>query len=132
MLGPTARSTAEELTQAQIQQVYEHVAELGQQPSDYLISHGPSLYSDMMDRVLIGPDAFPAALPDGSIASQLSARAAIAHETGHMLTTRMGVSFAAGSAEDEALASLVGKYLFGLTPEEQSVLSQHAQYWLRK
>ena len=116
------RNTAEELTLEQIQEVYGYVEGFEQNPSDYLIARGPSLYSDMMDKVLIGPDAFPAAIPDGSIMSQLSARAAVAHETGHLISSRMGVAFAAGSSEDEAFASFIAKYLHGLTPEERNRL----------
>ena len=115
------------LTPAQIEQVYQHVDELGLSRSDFLIHSGPSLYSDMMDKVLVGPDVFPGLASDGSVLSQLSPRAVIAHEAGHMINTVGGMAFEAGSVADEAAASTMGSQLPGLTTAERNLLLQHAQ-----
>jgi len=115
------------LSPAQIQQVYQHVDELGLSRSDFLIHSGPSLYSDMMDKVLIGPDVFPGLASDASVLSQLSPRAVIAHEAGHMINTVGGMAFEAGSVMDEAAASMMGRQLPGLTTAERNLLLQHAR-----
>jgi len=115
------------LTPAQIQQIYQHVDEMGLSRSDFLIHSGPSLYSDMMDKVLIGPDVLPALTSDGTVLSQLSPRAVIAHEAGHMINTAGGIAFEAGSVMDEAAASTMGSQLPGLTTAERNLLLQHAQ-----
>jgi hypothetical protein len=126
-LGGSGVRNTEPLTAEQIEQVYQSVDALGLDRSDVLISSGPSLYSDMMDKILIGPDAFPGAVSDGSALSQLSPASVIAHEAGHMITTRAGTAFEGGSIEDEVQATMVGRGLPGLSQAEQDLLLQHAQ-----
>lgn len=113
------------LTPEQIEQIYQHVDELGLSRSDVIIYNGPSAYSDMLDKILIGPDAFPGELGDTAL-SQLSPRAVVAHEAGHMISTTGGFSLEAGTVADEIQATLVGRSLPGLSQEDIDLLSQHA------
>jgi hypothetical protein len=51
----------------------------------------------------------------------------IAHEAGHMISTAGGFSLEAGSVADEIQATMVGRWLPGVTEQDSSLLLQHAQ-----
>ena len=56
----------------------------------------------------------------------MTPRAVVAHEAGHMITTRVGISFEPGSLADEIGASLTGRQLPGLTGVERYQLLRDA------
>jgi hypothetical protein len=117
------------LTPAQEAQLYDHIAELGLSPEDFLISSHVSAYSDTWDKVFLGPNMFPAEESAGTVNSvfeSMTPRAAVAHEAGHMLTTRAGMDFEAGSLFDEVNASLTGRDLPGLSNMERYQLLRDA------
>jgi len=81
-------------TEAQHTQVYKHIEELGLNPDDFIISSHVSCYFDMIDKALLGPDVFPASTRTTRyVLETITPRAAIAHEAGHMITTRAGTAF---------------------------------------
>ncbi|HEX8262030.1 MAG TPA: hypothetical protein VF547_04055, partial [Allosphingosinicella sp.] len=129
LAGSRGVRNTEPLTPSQQQQVYRHVEELGLDPSDFHISSRMSAYSDEFDAVFIGPNAFPAPAASrvgGTVFERLSPRAVVAHEAGHMLTTRAGTSAAAGSVADEVGASLAAARLPGLNRLERYQLLRDA------
>lgn len=82
----------------------------------------------MLDKAFLGPNVFPATSGrvGGTVFERLSPRAVIAHEAGHMLTTRAGTSFAPGSLLDEVGASLRARQLPGLNSTERYQLLRDA------
>jgi hypothetical protein len=96
------RNTAP-LTAAQEAEIWQAVRDLGLNPGDVRILRTPSAYSEAFDVIMIGPDAFPA--PPGattrSVFERLTPRAVVAHEAGHMITTRAGSAFPGGTLLDE-------------------------------
>lgn len=116
------------LTPAQKDELMQAVRDLGLDPSDVQITRTPCLYSDLFDIILLGPNAFPAAegATGRSVFGRLTPRAVVAHEAGHMITTRTGTAFPGGTVLDECQASLVGRTLPGLTSTERFQLSRDA------
>ncbi len=103
--------------------------QVGLGPDDIQFYRLGSAYSDMLDKVLIGPNVLPAQLDariGGSVLERLTPRAVIAHEAGHPVTTRAGKDLAAGSLLDEVQASLVGRQLKGLNKVERYQLLRDA------
>ena len=116
------------LTSGQWDQILQHIDELGLSPSDFLQSSHMSSYSDMLDKVFIGPNAFPASVDlrlGGTAFERLTPRAVVAHEAGHMIAVRGEFAFPAGYLE-EIQASLVGRQLPGLTATERYQLLRDA------
>jgi hypothetical protein len=115
------------LTDAQQAQVYKHIEELGLDPDDFLISSHMSSYSDQWDKAFLGPDMFPAMTRTSrSVLETMTTRATIAHEAGHVITTRAGTAFEAGTLYDEVLASLTARNLPGLNKIEKYQLLRDA------
>jgi hypothetical protein len=127
-LGSRGVRNAEHLTDAQWSQIGGHIDELGLNGGDFLRSTHTSGYSDMLDKVFLGPNVFPAATGrvGGSVFERLTPRAVIAHEAGHLMTTRGGTAFAPGSLFDEVGASLAGRQLPGLSSTERYQLLRDA------
>ena len=115
------------LTAGQEAQLYRHVDELGLDPADFRISSHFSGYSDNFDVVFLGPNTFPAELRTTTgVFESMSPRAVVAHEAGHLITTRAGTAFEAGSLYDEVGASLTGRQLPGLNNVERYQLLRDA------
>ena len=115
------------LTADQEAQLYKHVNELGLDPGDFRISSHFSGYSDNFDVVFLGPNTFPAGLrTTAGVFESMSPRAVVAHEAGHLITTRAGTAFEAGSLYDEVGASLTGRQLPGLNNVERYQLLRDA------
>ena len=128
-MGSRGVRNTELLTPTQEQQLYQHVAELGLNPDDFLVSTHVSAYSDNWDKVFLGPNMFRATEGTGmvnSVFESMTPRAAVAHEAGHMITTRAGLDFEAGSLFDEVNASLTGRNLPGLNGVERYQLLRDA------
>ena len=130
-MGSRGVRNSSELTATQQEQLYQHVDEMGLNRDDFLISSHVSAYSDTFDKVLLGPNMFPAGEDAGagavnSVFETMSPRAAVAHEAGHMLTTRAGTDFEAGSMFDEVNASLTGRELPGLSNVDRYQLLRDA------
>lgn len=118
---------SEILTEAQQAQLYKHIEEMGLNPDDFLISSHMSAYSDLWDKTFLGPNMFPAATrAQRSVFETMTPRAAVAHEAGHMITTRNGTAFEAGSLYDEVSASLTARKLPGLNNVERYQLLRDA------
>jgi hypothetical protein len=126
--GSRGIRNAKPLTPAQQDELMQAVRNLGLDPSDFLITRTPSVYSDQFDVVLLGPNAFPAAegATARSVFGRLTPRAVIAHEAGHMITTRAGTAFPGGTVLDEVQASIVGRTLPGLSSMERFQLLRDA------
>jgi RHS repeat-associated protein len=117
------------LTAEQKAQVLKHAEELGLDPDDIQFSSTQSYYSEEFDFLAVGPDAFPSAAGSragGTVLERMTPRSVVAHEAGHMLTTRAGTSFPGGSLMDEVQASLVGRELPGLNRVERYQLLRDA------
>jgi len=115
------------LTPAQQEQIFKHIEELGLNSDDFLISSHMSVYSDNWDKVFLGPNVFQASSRTANtVFETMSPRAVIAHEAGHMITTRSGRAFEAGSLFDEVGASLAGRELPGLSNVEKYQLLRDA------
>jgi hypothetical protein len=96
---------------------------------DFLISTHVSAYSDNWDKVFLGPNMYRATEGTGKVNSvfeSMTPRAAVAHEAGHMISTRAGRAFEAGSLFDEVNASLTGRDLRGLNSMERYQLLRDA------
>lgn len=115
------RNTAA-LTDAQWAQVQTHIGELGLDSGNFLRSSSFSGYSDMLDKVFLGPNVFPTR--SATLFERLNPRSVIAHEWGHKLIAPRG--FAPGSLMDEVGASLAGRQLPGLTGAERFGLLRDA------
>jgi hypothetical protein len=130
-MGGSVRNTLP-LTAEQEQAVRQAWAELGQDPAELTFFKGNgSGYNPGYDKVGIAPDIWPATAPDviegvNSAQAALTLKAALAHEAGHMISTRAGFAFAAQTVEDEVLASLVGRTLPTLTSAERQQLLEDA------
>lgn len=86
-----------------------------------------SSYSDMLDKVFLGSNMFQASnRTTRSVLETMTPRAAIAHEAGHLITTRNGTAFAPQTLYDEVLASLTGRKLPGLNNTEKYQLLRDA------
>ena len=127
-LGSRAVRNTEHLTDEQWSQIQTHISELGLNPEDFLRSTHVSCFSDLMDKALLGPDVFPASTGAAgrSVFGRITPRAAVAHEAGHMITTRAGTSFEAGSLRDEVGAALTARQLPGLSSMERYQLLRDA------
>jgi hypothetical protein len=128
-IGSRGTRNTEVLTVAQEQQLYRHVGELGLNRDDFLISTHVSAYSDNWDKVFLGPNMYRATEGTGKVNSvfeSMTPRAAVAHEAGHMISTRAGRAFEAGSLFDEVNASLTGRDLRGLNSMERYQLLRDA------
>ncbi|WP_284620695.1 polymorphic toxin-type HINT domain-containing protein [Aquabacterium humicola] len=128
-MGSRGIRNTEILTPAQERQLYQHVGELGLNPDDFLVSSHVSAYSDNWDKVFLGPNMFRATEGTGTVKSvfeSMTPRAAVAHEAGHMIATRAGLAFEAGSLFDEVNASLTGRDLPGLDGVERYQLLRDA------
>lgn len=105
-------------------QLYTHVDELGLNPEDFRVSSHFSGYSDNWDLVFLGPNTFPGRLRTTSgVFETMTPRAVVAHEAGHLITTRAGTAFESGSLFDEVGASLTGRQLPGLSNVERYQLA---------
>jgi hypothetical protein len=127
-LGGGVRNTFA-LTDAQISDLRTAAGQLGFGPSDIRFYNGPSIYSELDNRIWIGPNILPAPATEqigGTVFETLTARAAIAHEGGHLLTTQAGTGLEAGSLLDEIQASLIGRQLPGLSNVERYQLLRGA------
>lgn len=90
-----------------------------------------SIYSDLMDKIVVGADVLPCAETPGpgvrSVYDRLTTGAVLAHEYGHLLAARHGVSFAGGSLIEEFQASvLAARHTPGLMPFERVQLLRDA------
>ena len=121
---------ADLLTTSQIDQLRRAAGQVGLGPNDIRFYSGPSIYSDLEDKVWIGPNILPysrdAQRLGTSALDRFSARAAIAHEAGHLRTTRAGTALEPGSLLDEIQASMVGRTLPGLNKVERFSLLRDA------
>jgi hypothetical protein len=84
---------------------------------------------DSFNLIGFGRDVFPASelvQPTGSVLERLTPRATLAHEAGHLITTRAGTAFEGGSLLDEFQASIVGRTLPGLNSVERYQLLRDA------
>ena len=127
-LGGGVRNSAP-LTDVQLQALRKAAGQLGFGPDDIRFVNAPSIFSDLEGKIWIGPNILPAPASEqitGSLFERLTARAAIAHEGGHLITTRAGTSLAPGSLLDELQASLVGRQLPGLSKVERYQLLRGA------
>jgi len=99
------------------------VRELGLDAKDVHISFSPSAYKKFsdFDYIQIGPNAVPlqSLARTGNMFERLSLRSAIAHEGGHLITTRAGRGFAPGSFKDEIIATIAGRQLPSLNSLER-------------
>ena len=118
-LGDDALRNTELLTDAQRIELRTMAGQVGLGPEDLQFVNTPSAYSDLFDKVLIGPNVYPGATTSRSVVTRLTPRAVIAHERGHLLTTRAGKALEGGSLMDEVQASLVGRQLRGLSNVER-------------
>ncbi|GIW80231.1 MAG: hypothetical protein KatS3mg105_2038 [Gemmatales bacterium] len=111
---------ADPLTDAQIAELRTMAGQLGLRPDDIQFVRGPSAYLDLADKVLIGPNVYPSAAGSSSrsVLGRLTPRAVIAHEGGHLLTSRAGKALQGGSLLDEVQASLVARQMRGLSNVE--------------
>jgi hypothetical protein len=126
-LGSRGVRNTEVLTESQQAQVFTHVDELGLDPNEFHIGSSSSYYSENFDFVVLGPDVFPAQTRTANtVFERLTPRAVIAHEAGHMVTSRAGTAFEAGSLFDEVGASLTGRQMPGLTNVERYQLLRDA------
>jgi hypothetical protein len=102
--------------------------QVGVGPNDIQFVRTASAYSDTFNKILIGPNALPAAsgVTTRSVLNRITPRAAIAHEAGHMITTRAGKALQGGSLLDEVQASLVARQLGGLNKVERMQLLRDA------
>jgi hypothetical protein len=142
-VGRWGNRADELLTAAQREQLLRHIDELGLNRADFgFWNNGISGYDDVFfQKVMLGRNAFPAAEADRlgmlayrtaqggngrSVYETMTARAVVAHEAGHLVSTREGFAFTSGTWQDEALASLVGRQLPGLTPLERYQLLRDA------
>jgi len=128
-MGNRGARNTDALNATQVSQLFRHIGELGLDPDDFLVSTHVSAYSDNWDKVFLGPNIFPAdvgARTVNSVFESMTPRAAVAHEAGHMITTRVGTAFDAGSLFDEVSASLTGRDLPGLNSVERYQLLRDA------
>ena len=126
-MGSRGSRNTLELTDEQQIQIYQHIDELGLNRDDFLISSHMSAYSDNWDKVFLGPNVFPASTrTTNTVFETMTPRAVVAHEAGHMITTRNGTAFEPGSLFDEVGASLTGRELPGLTNVERYQLLRDA------
>lgn len=128
-LGGRGVRGSEYLTASQWDEILQHVDELGLSRSDFLQSSHMSSYSDMIDKVFIGPNAFPASVEariGGTVFERLTPKAVVAHEAGHMIAAKGEFSFVPGSMLEEVQASLVGRQLPGLSNMERYQLLRDA------
>jgi large repetitive protein len=126
-IGSRGVRNAEVLNASQVEQLYQHVDQLGLNRDDFLISSHISAYSENWDKVLLGPNAFPGSgRTTRGVFETMTPRAVVAHEAGHMITTRSGTAFEAGSLFDEVGASLTGRKLPGLNSTERYQLLRDA------
>ena len=129
-LGSQGTRNALPLTASQQDDVMRIVRELGLDPKDFHTSYGQSAFKQFadFDYVQIGPNALPLKelAVTGNTFERLSLRAAIAHEAGHLISTRAGKGFAAGSFEDEIIANIVGRQLPSLNSAERYQLLRYA------
>ena len=123
----TARGVASEgirnqipLTSQQQSMLTEAWQSLGQNTGDLEFWSGTrgSLYSDLMDKVVVGPNILPNPAMAETALERLTVNAALAHEAGHMITSRAGLAFEGASVLDEFQASIVGRQISGLTSVE--------------
>jgi len=103
---------------------------LGIASEDIQIVGGASRLIEFEDFNLIGigPDAFPAAGlgKTGSVFERITPRGVVAHEAGHMITTRAGMAFPGGTLLDEFQANIVARTLPGLNSTERFQLLRDA------
>lgn len=127
-VGSRAVRNTEPLTSAQESEIWRAAQDLGLDPNDIRVLRTSSAYSDSYDVIMIGPDSFPAASgsTSRSVLGRLTPRAVVAHEGGHMITSRAGTAFEGGSLLDEFQASLVGRGLPGLNSTERFQLLRDA------
>jgi len=116
------------LSTEQISQVRKMAGQIGVGPSDIQFVRSTSAYSDAFDKILIGPNVLPssASTISRSVLNRMTPRAVVAHEAGHMITTRAGKSLPGGTLLDEVQASLVGRQLSGLSNVEKMQLLRDA------
>ena len=131
-LGGGVRNS-EPLTELQIQDLRTAAGQLGLGPEDIRFLNGPSIYSDLDGRIWIGPNILPSSTATGAtVFERMTARAAIAHERGHLVTSRAGTALEGGSVLDEIQASLVGRQSRGLSNVERYQLLRGAAEDARK
>ena len=116
------------LSAEQISQVRTMAGQIGVGPGDIQFVRSTSTYSDKFDKILIGPNVLPssASTTSRSVLNRMTPRAVVAHEAGHMITTRAGKSLPGGTLLDEVQASLVGRQLSGLSNVEKMQLLRDA------
>lgn len=124
-----------ELSDEQVALLKRYCNELGLDENDIMVwrSWPGSLYSDPksggFDTIILSGDTFPA--PSGrwmgkTVLERMTPKAVIAHEYGHMATSRAGKAYEASSLADEVQASLVGRLLPGLSKIERFQLLRDA------
>ena len=103
--------------------------QIGLGPDDIQFVRTPSVYSDTFDKILLGPNVLPvppSARTTSSVFERLTPRAVVAHEGGHLITSRAGKALEAGSLLDEVQASLVARQMRGLSKVERIQLLRDA------
>jgi hypothetical protein len=121
------------LTVEQHGEVLQAARSIGISPDDIRFFSGTqgSNYSDMMDKILVGPNIFPQGgnpvLGTRSVFDRLSVRTALAHEGGHMMAARGGIDFPGGTVMQEFQANvLAARHTPGLTSLERYQLLRNA------
>jgi hypothetical protein len=121
-----------QLTDNQVRAVKKYAKQLGLNENDIQIlknTSAGSAYSPMAKQIWIAPNVFPIGTSKrngGTVLERLTPKAVIAHEAGHMKTSRNGVDFRGGSLADEVLASIEGSKLKGLSKTEKFQLLRDA------
>jgi hypothetical protein len=124
-----------DLTEAQIAELRTFAGQLKIGPDELEFVNGVSRYVEsfdgigVIDEIWLGPNVFPVPASERigrSVFERLTPRAVIAHEKGHMLTSRAGTAFEEGTLLDEVQASLVGRQLPGLSKMERYQLLRDA------
>ncbi len=120
----------EMLTPLQREEVAATARRLGISEEDYVIQRiQGSYYSDQYNVIIVGNNIYPlpgAAGGGPGVANRLTLGGAMAHENGHLVTTRAGTAFTGGSIQDEIQASIVGSRTPGLTSLERYQLLRMA------
>lgn len=113
----------EMLTPLQREEIAATARRLGISEDDLVIQRiRGSYYSDEFDVIIVGNNIYPLPGATGGgmgVANRLSPGAAIAHENGHLVTTRARTAYPGGSIQDEIQASIVGSRTPGLTSLER-------------
>ena len=85
----------EPLTPAQVQELEKAIKDLGIDPKDVTIRPNAEASVYIFDHIRLGKNAFPAPGQGntGTAFETMTLRAVVAHEAGHLITTRAGTDF---------------------------------------